>query len=375
MDPDQLELVRSIGDELAACVANLDVASHYNSVSLTELRERFVSDPAGTRLDDVGLEYRSPDGEALTQLRRLSDRARTVGHPIAAYMLASMIEDNARFASAIMSHDSAAITESSLATYGAVPSAALRRAEEILASDRHHESDTSEATVGADEAAASMRAELSRLGLDNWRVEVRADMHARMSVSSAHRRVSVRSGAVFSPAAVERLIVHEIGTHVVRAVNGAQNPLSFLRLGLPGYQATEEGLAVHHEMRAGLLADRDLRRYALRVMAVQRSLTSGFDAVVRELMEHTTPLDAFEIAMRVKRGFSSPGLPGADVKDQVYLRGMMDVGEHLERYPDDWKMLLVGKIGLQHLEGTRMLMAEGLVVVPGLLPNLDLSKR
>lgn len=58
-------------------------------------------------------------------------------------------------------------------------------------------------------------------------------------------------GTLFIPATasfredrVEPLIQHEIGTHVVTYRNGESQPLSLLAVGLPGYEETQEGLAI-----------------------------------------------------------------------------------------------------------------------------------
>ena len=76
---------------------------------------------------------------------------------------------------------------------------------------------------------------------------------------------------------VEPLLHHEVGTHVVTYQNGARQPLTLLTIGLPGYDETQEGLAVLAEYLTGGLDPRRLRVFAARVVAVGKMLDgAGF---------------------------------------------------------------------------------------------------
>jgi hypothetical protein len=112
-----------------------------------------------------------------------------------------------------------------------------------------------------------MRAELVQMGIHDWRVVVMDEMSARMSVSARHREVRVKSDSHFSAEDRDRLIVHELRTHVRRACNGFQSGLQNLGLGLRDYMATEEGLASWMEQKSGLLRRGQIETYAYRALA------------------------------------------------------------------------------------------------------------
>ena len=59
----------------------------------------------------------------------------------------------------------------------------------------------------------------------------------------------------------------------------------------------------------------------------------------------------------------------AHMKDIVYLQGYLRVKAHLTQYPDDYKLLFTGKVGLQHLSLVKSLVEQGLVSLPTLLPQ------
>ena len=71
-------------------------------------------------------------------------------------------------------------------------------------------------------------------------------------------RLLIPEAAAFRADRVEPLLHHEVGTHVVTYQNGARQPLKMLTVGLPGYDETQEGLAVLAEYLTGGLDPRRL---------------------------------------------------------------------------------------------------------------------
>ena len=121
-------------------------------------------------------------------------------------------------------------------------------------------------------------AEAARRELDFYRdrypgfaagLEIRSDVPDLMV---SHGRLLVPATASFRSARVEALIQHEIGTHVVTYENGKTQPFKLLTVGLPGYDETQEGLAVLAEFATGGLDPLRLRLLAARVIAVDRLL-------------------------------------------------------------------------------------------------------
>src|SRR5690606_28740544 len=103
-----------------------------------------------------------------------------------------------------------------------------------------------------------------------------------------------------------------------------------MAMGLAGYEATQEGLAVLSEYLVGGLTPRRFRVLAARVLAVCALLEGAGFVDVFELLHEDhgfSPRDAFDITVRVFRG-------GGLTKDALYLRGLCEVVEHLREHGD-----------------------------------------
>lgn len=218
------------------------------------------------------------------------------------------------------------------------------------------------------DAAAFARAAEEELGRLRTRVpdldsgvELRADV---ASLMVSHGKLLVGSSLRFHPARVEALIQHEIGTHVVTAYNGRQQPLRLLASGLGAYESLQEGLGVLAEYAVGGLSASRLRMIAGRAVAV-RSVTDGasFLETYRRLTDDLgfSGRTAFLITTRVHRG-------GGFTKDAVYLRGLQAVVEHLAS-GGELEPLLVGKIAIEHAAIVDELLDRGVLKPAALRPS------
>ena len=194
-------------------------------------------------------------------------------------------------------------------------------------------------------------------------------MNARVSVNRLDRQVRVRRGAQFCQSDLQRLLVHEIGVHVVRFENGRLQPIRLFSSTFPRYMAAEEGLAVYSELKSGLLQDSTFRVYAGRVLAAYLSMSLPFYQVFSQLAELFDPGESFEICARAKRGMIDTSLFGAHTKDIVYLAGFTEVSEHLQRNPNHYNLLFSGKFGLQHLDLVLEMQQSGELAAVKYLPT------
>src|SRR5690606_2600876 len=87
--------------------------------------------------------------------------------------------------------------------------------------------------------------------------------HGVLNISKQYR---------ISPRRALTLIQHEVGTHIITYFNGKEQPFSLFRLGVPGYEQLQEGLAVLSEYLVGGLTNNRLRILAGRVIAVRHML-------------------------------------------------------------------------------------------------------
>jgi uncharacterized protein (TIGR02421 family) len=213
-------------------------------------------------------------------------------------------------------------------------------------------------------------AEAARAEFDRYRAvyrdfpspcEVRDDI-SELMVSFG--RLLIPEAATFREDRVEPLLHHEVGTHVVTYQNGARQPLTLLTIGLPGYDETQEGLAVLAEYLTGGLDPRRLRVLAARVLAIAEMLDGAEFLEIFESLrtEHRIPTKtAWSIVIRVVVG-------GGSVKDAIYLRGITRILEALAE-GTSLDALFVGKLALDHIPLIQDLLERQVLNEPWVRPR------
>ena len=173
------------------------------------------------------------------------------------------------------------------------------------------------------------------------RVEIHRDLPGLM-VSSGN--LLVGSIAPLSELRAKALIQHEVGTHILTYYNAVAQPFHTLRIGLPGYEELQEGLAVLSEYLIGGLDGARLRLLAARVVAVKAMINGASFVEVFRLLRSEYGFSgraSFYMAMRVFRG-------GGLTKDAVYLKGLMRLLNYLGD-GGEFRPLLVGKVDIDHI--------------------------
>lgn len=160
------------------------------------------------------------------------------------------------------------------------------------------------------------------------------------------------------------LIQHEVGTHIITYFNGKEQPFSLFRLGVPGYEQLQEGLAVLAEYLVGGLTNERLRILAGRVIAVQHmilghSFVTTFDMLCEEYGFNAKT--AFSMTMRVYRA-------GGLTKDTAYLRGFKELIQYIQE-GKDLKLLTIGKIREDYLPIVQDLIQRGVLHPPRIIPR------
>jgi hypothetical protein len=244
----------------------------------------------------------------------------------------------------------------------------VNRAWEILKKDSDQSViDENETGITTEEATLVFENLLKELRLESWGVIVEPHMNAKILVNNTKKQIKLRSDVSWSKTMIKRLGVHEVGTHLLRHHNGSKQFLKMFSRGWPGYLSTEEGLAVYNEDKMNLLSEDTLRKYASRVIAAYLALNYSFWEVFITLVEYIGWEEAFEVTVRAKRGFVDTSSYGTHLKDTSYLKGWIKVKQHLKNYPEDYKLLYIGKIGLEHLDLIKDWLAHGLITDESLL--------
>lgn len=221
--------------------------------------------------------------------------------------------------------------------------------------------------LASGEVAARFEEELSRLGMRDWRVYVDKSV-AKARVEASRKRLVIKAGEWFSEKETHRLIAHEIWGHALRAESGRGQPARILGTEYLGGDATDEGIALHLEMAAGVW--RGPLAAARHVVAVRAARGGSFVGIFKAIRRYTkNDREAFTQAARVKRGLRDTSKPGGWTKDVIYFRGLREVQRYLSKADYfDLECLYVGKFPLSDCATVREQMRAGMLRTPSLLP-------
>jgi uncharacterized protein (TIGR02421 family) len=272
-------------------------------------------------------------------------------------------DEIARQITALEDRDTSRFVYGSLQLYGGIAQPLASAAEELLETIPAEAPSTRSVTAGAFAEAAREEFDRYRAVYPDFpmNVEVRDDI-SELMVSFG--RLLIPEAAAIAKDRVDPLLHHEVGTHVVTYQNGARQPLTLLTIGLPGYDETQEGLAVLAEYLTGGLDPRRLRVLAARVVAIGKMLDgAGFLEIFESLREihRISARTAWSIAIRVV-------VAGGSVKDAIYLRGITRI---LEALADGGSLdaLFVGKLSLDHIPLIQDLLDREVLQAPWVRPR------
>jgi uncharacterized protein (TIGR02421 family) len=194
---------------------------------------------------------------------------------------------------------------------------------------------------------------LIQKGLEDWRVKF-SDKR-QTTVYPQEKKITICRNRLFTNNEANRLKVHEIDVHALRASNGYEQPLKIFALGLPGFISTEEGLATYFEEQTNNLSQQTILGYAGRVIAVDTvcrdlDFNSTFDILKSKKF---TDIQAWNLAIRAHRA-------GGYIKDHVYLQGYKKIREFAETN-GDFKTLYIGKIGTEDIQLASQLLHSGVL--------------
>lgn len=362
VSPEQLEPAWEIDARLAEIERRVDPLGYLTPVNAAEEWADFKhSDFSSTPT----LHLRPLEFEPDLVRRELYDLPiEDVSEPALHTLFRSKRDEIARQITALEDRDTTRFVHGSIQLYGGVSSSLASDAAELLAAI------PPQAPATGTPITAGAFAEAAREEIDRYRatypdfpqhVEVREDV-GELMVSFGH--LLIPEEASFRADRVEPLLHHEVGTHVVTYENGARQPLKMLTTGLPGYDETQEGLALIAEYLTGGMDPRRLRVLAARVVAVRMMLDgAGFREIIEVLQkEHRIPRrTAWNTTTRVVVG-------GGFVRDAIYLRGIHRILEALAEGVR-FDVLLVGKLALDHVPLVQELLDRGVLEEPWIRPR------
>lgn len=211
------------------------------------------------------------------------------------------------------------------------------------------------------------------LGLDGWEVYRSINIPKNgIKVGVKRKQVLVNEKMEKSKFRLRKSIVHEVGTHVLRSVNGINSGFTALgNANLVSYLDVEEGLATWNENEMGLLTESGLKKKAALVYAIKIGEDLSFRQLYNVLLGFFPKYAAFDLTYRVKRGLADTAKPGIYTKDIVYFRGYRRVLKKLESDKSLYSLLYSGKIDFKQCNWVR----EGLLPKARIVPTKEMWSR
>jgi hypothetical protein len=208
------------------------------------------------------------------------------------------------------------------------------------------------------------------LGLEDWEIAPSKNIPKNaIKIGVKSKKVYVDPNIKRSEYKIKKLLVHEIGTHVLRSYNGFKTGFPALgNANVSSYLDIEEGLASWNEESMGYLTDKWLKIKAGMTWAIYLGERMSFRQLYNALSGTFLKYSSWDIAYRVKRGLGDTSYPGIYAKDVVYFRGFRKVKKALEEDPTLYEKLYAGKIDIKRTKWVD----EGLIPKPKIVPSKEL---
>ncbi len=164
---------------------------------------------------------------------------------------------------------------------------------------------------------------LTRYNINSFKVEI--DSFSPHIINVGFKKIGIGSEIRRFECNVDRLIVHEIESHVLQSENVMNSPTLLSHLSNYGSQNLYgEGLAIYNEITTRKITPSAFEIYYYRIKAV-KMLDKSFREIFESLVETLGPNRAFVMTYRVKRGLADTSAPGGFPKDAAYLLGFHEI--------------------------------------------------
>ena len=194
---------------------------------------------------------------------------------------------------------------------------------------------------------------------EGWTVSV--EKATSINVKSSEKRIVIPdNGIMRSRKKIENLVVHEIGIHMLRSINGGETDVLPLKSGLSDYYDTEEGLGVVMEQAlSGKFTERGVDHYITAGLAHfdNKDFREAFEIKWRlsllSSVDDDGGVSGEQIAKAKKAAFTQTlrSFRGANdlplFKNLSYYNGSVEVWKYLEPIKGDdllLSLLLAGKV-------------------------------
>ncbi|MBN1494266.1 DUF1704 domain-containing protein [Candidatus Peregrinibacteria bacterium] len=203
-------------------------------------------------------------------------------------------------------------------------------------------------SVTAEEAKTKMDEIFKKYSLEKWETSIKENMVSD-AVAGKNNRLFLRKGALFTPARLKNLIIHEIETHILTAENGKNQNYEMFNRGFANYLETQEGMAIYN-----IISQEKDEKYLFiaisLVVAVDMAMKHSFVEIFEQMLNYKIPPErAFRTALKVKRGLEDTSSPGGFTKDFLYYKGYKKIKDFVGR-GGSIKDLYIGKFSVDDIE-------------------------
>ncbi len=269
--------------------------------------------------------------------------------------------------------DNEAVTDIAMNRYGVPSEKLFRNAARVLRGKMDAYNVIKERNIvrgemlGHDEIVRVFDITFKELGLDGWSVNDSINIAKNgVKIGVKKKEVLVDSKIERSKFKLRKTLVHEVGTHALRAFNGLKSGIDALsNANLPEYLDIEEGLATWNESNMGLLTEKWLKKKAAMAWGIYLGENLSFRELYNVLLGAVPKYSAFDITFRIKRGMGDTSDRGIYSKDIAYFRGFRKVKTKLESNPRLYNQLYAGKITFEQCEWVE----DGLLPTPTNVPT------
>jgi hypothetical protein len=180
------------------------------------------------------------------------------------------------------------------------------------------------------------------------------------------KEIWLKKNAKFSRYKIEKLITHEIETHLLTNENGALQNYKIFEYGLKDYLKIQEGLAIFNvekRLFTPFFLNKKIASFIVAMSMPEKNLKEIIEILIEEY--GMTAQDAVGTAIKVKRGVGDENAKGVFTKDYLYHSGYKEVKEFVEK-GGNIKDLYIGKVNIEDLEKIKTL---PFILSPKHLPN------
>jgi hypothetical protein len=225
---------------------------------------------------------------------------------------------------------------------------------------------------------------LATLGFTEWQVVISRSSKSAINTNNQQKTIFIPEKREVDTETLRDLLVHEIGCHVSRQMNGAKLPLKLLSLGLAYYDNLEEGLAtfsaqaLHETFEDFAGAERTLSiglalgldgtprdfRGVFEILVPYYQLMRQLDLTVDETGEELL-LGAREAAwlacVRTFRGTNCHAVGVCFTKDHIYREGNITAWQIFAQNPAWFPYLYLGKYSPNKVGHRKLLFELGII--------------